>query len=303
VGATLALAAALVVATTAAARPASLPFDFSKGAIAVDVVIAGRPLRALLDTGVDPSVIDLAKARALRLKLGDTPATDLSGTGATKQPTAVPTTIGGLAVGRVQAAPFDALATDLGDLSAAYGAPIDAILGYSYLKRRIVLIDYPASRLTLFGRRAEAAAATASCRRRWTIPMRFLKGENWPLVPLRLGGATAIATLDTGHNGSANLYKAALDLPGVRAGLSAAGQSSSSGFNGVEQRTEWKIAEPIGVGPFLLPPGASVTVADTQGSADTSLANVGNRLFAALKLRMLLDYPGRRIGFYADCGP
>lgn len=292
---------ALFAAGTASAAPVSIPFDFSRGAVAIQVTISGAPLRMLLDTGVDPSVIDLRRAETLGLKLDRAAAGVGSGTGETKRATTIPTTLTGLAVGGHAAAPFDALATDLGDLSAAYGSRLDGILGYSYLNGRIVLIDYPASRLTLFDRRAEAADAVASCRRRWVIPMRMLEGENWPLIPLRLGDAPAQATLDTGHNGTANLYQRALDLPGVRTALSPAGETRASGFNGDEKRSRWSMAAPIGLGPFRLPPGASVTLADTMGSPDTSLANAGNQLFAALELKLLLDYKDRRIGFYGDC--
>jgi hypothetical protein len=38
-----------------------IPFDFSKSAIEIDVTIKGNVLHMILDTGVDPSVIDLAK--------------------------------------------------------------------------------------------------------------------------------------------------------------------------------------------------------------------------------------------------
>ena len=289
-------------AAAASAAPVSIPFDFSKGAIAVEITAGGAPLRVLVDTGVDPSVIDLGRVEALGLKLDRAAAGAGSGIGGTKRATAMPTTLAGLAVGGRAAAPFAALATDLGDLSTAYGARLDGILGYSYLNGRIVLIDYPAGRLTLFDHRAEAIAATAPCRRRWLIPMRMLKGENWPLIPLRLGSATALATLDTGHDGTLNLYRRALDLPGVRAALSQAGETRASGFNGDERRSQWRMTAPIGVGPFDLAPGALVTLADTEGSADTSLANAGNRLFAALRLRLLLDYRDRQIGLYGDCG-
>ncbi|WP_404711272.1 hypothetical protein [Sphingomonas sp. MMS24-J13] len=32
------------------------------------------------------------------------------------------------------------------------------------------------------------------------------------------------------------------------------------------------------------------------------IANVGNALFAAMKIKMLLDYRGRTMTFYGDCG-
>lgn len=47
---------------TAQAAPLSVPFDFTRGAIGLDVSVNGTPLYMILDTGVDPSVIDLARA-------------------------------------------------------------------------------------------------------------------------------------------------------------------------------------------------------------------------------------------------
>jgi hypothetical protein len=298
----IAVAAWLATPWAAAARPVSLPFDFSRGAVAIDATVKGQPLRVLLDTGVDPSVIDETLAERLGFALDLAAAGAGTGTGTTRTATAIPTTIVGLSLGGRETTPFAALATDLSGLSGAYGRRLDGILGYSYLRGRVVLIDYPASRLVLIDSPAQARADTASCRRRWVIAMRMLKDENWPLIPLRLGEAQAPATLDTGHDGTANLYRRALDLPGVRAALRADGQTSATGFNGVDKRSQWFVDAPLGFGPFRLPPGASVTLADTEGSPQTSLANVGNRLFAALKLKVLLDYKARRIGFFGNCG-
>jgi hypothetical protein len=39
-----------------------LPFDFSRSEIELEVTVKGERLHVLLDTGVDPSVIDLSRA-------------------------------------------------------------------------------------------------------------------------------------------------------------------------------------------------------------------------------------------------
>jgi hypothetical protein len=292
----------VLAAAPAVARPVSLPFDFSRGVIDIEVAVGGVPLHALLDTGVNPSVIDAARAKALGLDLSASEAGDFSGAGTTKQVTASATRIVGLVVAGRAAAPFDALATDLTDLAKAYGRPLDAVLGYSFLQDRIVLIDYSASRVWFLDRRAEAAARTHGCRSRWTVPLR-MQSDNFPLIPLRLGQAFAVATLDTGSDSVLILYRSALDLPGVRAAVVADGETSASGFKGSETRAKLKLAAPLGLGPFTLPAGAAVALAQTKDSPDTALANTGNALFAALKLKLLLDYKGHRISFYGDCGP
>ena len=57
---------------------------------------------------------------------------------------------------------------------------------------------------------------------------------------------------------------------------------------------------PVGFGPFTLPAGQIVTLRKPPGS-DSRAANIGNKLFAALKLKMLLDYKSRVMTFYGDC--
>ncbi|WP_176595359.1 hypothetical protein [Sphingobium sp. 15-1] len=37
------------------------------------------------------------------------------------------------------------------------------------------------------------------------------------------------------------------------------------------------------------------------GSIDTRVANVGNKLLAAMKLKLLLDYRHKKMGFYGNC--
>jgi hypothetical protein len=67
------LPAAALTATlfcgAALAKPVEVPFDFSRGAIGLDVTVKGVPLFVILDTGVDPSVIDINRAEALALNV------------------------------------------------------------------------------------------------------------------------------------------------------------------------------------------------------------------------------------------
>ena len=44
-----------------------------------------------------------------------------------------------------------------------------------------------------------------------------------------------------------------------------------------------------------------MTIAKIPGSADTRFANIGNKLFAAMRLKMLLDYKAKKITFYGAC--
>ncbi|WP_395446081.1 hypothetical protein [Caulobacter sp. UC70_42] len=50
-----------------------------------------------------------------------------------------------------------------------------------------------------------------------------------------------------------------------------------------------------------MPAGQIVSTYSEAGSTDTRVANVGNKLLAAMKLRLLLDYRGKTMTFYGDC--
>jgi hypothetical protein len=297
----LALGLALC-AVSAAAAPLTLRFDFSRGAIGVDATIGGEPAYVLLDTGVDPSVIDLGRAEALGLKLDRAGASEPSGEGDATSAPAYPTAIPGLSLGGRRFAPIEALAVDAHAISEGYGRPVDAILGYSFLNRRIVLIDYPGSRVSILERRVEAASIVRGCRMRYELPMRMLTDENFPLIPaFRFGAASGPVTFDTGSNGGPTLYQAALALPGVRAAMRETGAVSHAGVRGAASAKSYALDEAIGFGPFSLAPGQAVTVRDELGSAATRIANVGNPTYAALKLKVLLDYRARRMTFYGTC--
>lgn len=278
-----------------------VPFDFSQSEIGVDATVNAEPLYVMIDTGVDPSVIDLQRAEALHLKIDRNDGGQVSGFGNTEKPTAFPTAIEGFAISGHKFGSFDALTSDLSSLSAKYGRRLDAVIGYSFLKDKIVMFDYPGRTLLLLDRPSEAKSETKSCRIKWSAPMKLLEGENWPLIPqLRLGDAVILATLDTGSNGSMVLYEGAVDLPGVRSALVQTGEGKSGGFLGEEKRKQYVFNEPIGFGRFELQPGTEVTVRDAKESS-SALANVGNKLFASMGLKMMLDYRHHKMTFFGDC--
>jgi hypothetical protein len=295
------LLAALVGCYGAApAAPLVLPFDFSRSAIGIEVRVRGAPLYVILDTGVDPSVIDLARAQALGLKIDRGGGGEVSGVGDAKQATAFPSRIDALAIDDRTFAPFDALAFDMTALSADYGRKLDGILGYSFLAGKIVLIDYPRQQIAILDRSDDAKPMVATCRKTWKTPLRSF--ENFPIIgEFRLGAAKGPVSLDTGSNGGLSLYQTALDLTGVRAALAERGAVAFAGARGGGKAQSYAFNAPVGFGPFTLPAGEIVTVRGDQGSRETRIANAGNKLFAAMKLKMLLDYRHRAMTFYGDC--
>jgi len=297
------IAAALMLSLGAAsAAPLTVPFDFSRNAIGLDVTVKGTVLYMLLDTGVDPSVIDTARAGALGLKVDRGSSGEASGEGDAKQATVFAATIDGLALGGRAFAPIDALATDMGTLSKQYGRPLDGVLGYSFLTDKIVLIDYAARTLGILDRPADAAPQVGRCAKRWSTKLRSFGDDSIPILSdFRFGGASGPISLDTGSNRGIALYDGALALPGLRAALVAKGETTYAGARGTGSMKTYVLNEPVGFGPFTLPAGEIVSLRPAQASPDARVANIGNKLFAAMKLKMLLDYKSRLMTFYGRC--
>ena len=85
-----------------------------------------------------------------------------------------------------------------------------------------------------------------------------------------------------------------------RSALVQKGEVKSGGFHGEEKFKEYVFNKPIGFAGFELPAGAAVTLRNVKGSS-SNLANVGNKLFASMDLKMMLDYRHRTMTFFGDC--
>ena len=278
------------------------PFDFSHKAIGIDVTVHGIPLFVLLDTGVDPSVVATARAESLGLKVNRASGGEASGYGESKSATVYPTTIDGLAIRGRSFAPIDALTADISAVSRGYGRDIDGVLGYSFLKDKIVLINYSARRVLILDRAADAGPVVRLCRTHWSTAMQFLNGDNTPIIPdFRFGSSSGPITLDTGSNGGISLFDRALESPDVKAALVEQGEIEHAGARGVAKSKTYSFKAPVGFGPFSLPAGQGVDRLKAESADDKRFANIGNSLFADMKLTILLNYRAKKLTFYGSC--
>jgi hypothetical protein len=279
-----------------------IPFDFSHKSIGMDVTVHGISLFVLLDTGVDPSVIATARAESLGLKVDRTSGGEASGYGESKSATVYPTTIDGLAIRGRSFAPIDALTADITAASRGYGRDIDAVLGYSFLKDKIVLINYSAQKVLILDRAADAGPEVRLCRTHWSTTMQFLDHDNTPIIPnFRFGSSSGPITLDTGSNSGISLFDRALESPDVKAALVEQGESEHAGARGVAKSKTYSFKSPVGFGPFSLPGGQGVDRLKAENPDDKRFANIGNRLFAEMKLIILLNYHAKKLTFYGSC--
>lgn len=297
------LAAGLVclfLGGVAQAASLTVPFDFSRYEIGLAVVVGKTPLYMILDTGVDPSVIDIKRAAALGLEVDRTAGGEASGEGNSTSAKVYPASLTGLVLASRNFPAVEALAADMSGLSAHYGRALDGVLGYSFLKDKTVLIDYARSQLSILEHPNEALAVIKQCRTHHMAPMTFFGGDNTPIIAdFRFGAATGPASLDTGSSGGISLYPRVFDLPGMKDALIEKGETAYAGARGEGKAKAYMLKVPVGLGPFVLPAGQTATMQAAQ--PDARVANLGNKLFAGMKLKMLLDYRSRLMTFYGDC--
>jgi len=296
----LVLCACTASAASSRANPLATSFDFSLSEIGIEVSISGKTLFAIVDTGVNPSVIDLAVADELGLKVDRTDSGEAGGFGEGRGMTVFPTRIAGLSLAGHKFPAFDALASDTAAFTSPEQRRIDVVLGYSFLSDKILLIDYIAQQLTILGDSGEVGPMVRTCRTRWRIPLKTF--DSYPVIPgFRLGEARGPVTLDTGSSGGIALFEEALDLPGVRDSLVDQGASIRRGARGESTVENYILSQAVGFGPFTLPAGQHIFVHKQRGAKAERIGNLGNSVLAAFRIKMLLNYRRRVMTFYGDC--
>ena len=217
-----------------------IPFDFYRNEIVLQVSVNGKgPFSMMLDTGTDPSVVDLAWARTIGLKLdsigrqGDGGGTDVNLAYGTKLPLVE---IGGLSARNIETA-----ALDLSKISARLEKPMDGVLGQSLLSGRIVQIDYPNRVVRFysespFGQPASKQPNTAA---RTVLAFRY--DGNVLIDDVLVNGKKVVGNLDTGSNGSFDLTPAAVTYLGLEDDVSRAPASTDTGYNGASANRKGKL--------------------------------------------------------------
>jgi predicted aspartyl protease len=216
-----------------------VPFDFYRNEIIVQVNVNGKgPFNMMLDTGTDPSAIDLNTAKEIGLKLG---SVGHQGTGGgTTVNLAYETKLPLLEVGGLTARNVEALAIDLSKTSEALGKPIHGILGHSLLNNRIVQIDYPRRVVRFYSKSPFLKTANQSSGSKLTT-LSFRYDDNILIDGVSVNGRKMTANFDTGSSGNFQLTPAAvLDL-GLDNEVGKAQVSKSVGYNGASENREGKI--------------------------------------------------------------
>ena len=289
-------AGAGAVQLPAAASTCIVPFSFEKDQIVVEVTLGtSGPFRFLLDTGTNPSVIDLKTAEMLSIPLGE--AAD-SGSGAGTGPMQVRRCLlPALSLGPLTASGLEAAAADLSSLSTGFGRRIDGVLGYGFLKDRVFTIDYATRALTFYPpSRIDRSDLFRHGKGRKVLPFDYYGEDRTPFArALSVAGSPALrVTLDTGSSGSATIYyRTALRL-GWKARLEEAPIKRSEGYRGsfpcaiIDSIPLSFAGHDLGPCEVSVPLPGSNYGEEGEGIAD---GNVGNGLLSGF--RITFDYPGR----------
>lgn len=259
---------------------AELPLQFAPQVLrCVAAGPGGHPLTVLLDTGTDPSAIDLGLARRLGLRLGE------FALGSDAVSDAVPfteTVLPWLRLGDLTLRDIYLSALDL--RRAPF--PVDLVLGYNILCHLTLGIDYRRRLLCLSHPDIEPPAPSA---RGVCLPLRF--AEHFPaLEGLRLNGAELpLATIDTGSNGGLTLSADLAERLDLRLEPQTAPAGVGQGFAGGRAALRGAAAT-LQIGPFALADVPIDTPAALAGDlARAGRANLGNQALARFA-RVTLDY-------------
>ncbi|MBO9316783.1 MAG: retropepsin-like domain-containing protein [Chloroflexus sp.] len=241
----------------------------------------GRPLLVLLDTGTDPSAIDLALARRLDLRLGDFAL----GSDATSD--AVPfteTVLPWLRLGELTLRNLYLMAVDL----QLAPFPVDLVLGYNVLHQLNLTIDYARQTIRLCHPDLAPSPPTANGA---ALPLHFF--EHFPALTAQIispdtGTALdVLLTIDTGSNSALTLSP---DLA-TRLHLNERPVQAATGhgFSATTPVLCGTTVE-IQVGPFRLSDvEVDVPVTNHGDLGRQGRANIGNRLLSRFR-RVTLDY-------------
>ena len=202
-----------------------VPFELVKNEIVVSVSMNDQgPFEMLVDTGTDPSAVDLGTARKIGLKLSETGRR--SAGGGTDVNIGYKCRLSSVKLGGLSAKDVDAGAIDLAKISERMGRHIDGVLGHSFLNHRIVQFDYPAKVLRFF----EKTPAGGTAAKFTSLPFRY--DDDILIDGILVNGTSVTAVLDTGSGNSFTLSPFGVEKLGLSDQYKLANTKVSVGYNG-----------------------------------------------------------------------
>ncbi|MDH3456263.1 MAG: retropepsin-like domain-containing protein [Gemmatimonadota bacterium] len=262
-----------------------IPFDFERNQIILTVSMNDEgPFYMFLDTGGNPSAVDLTAAREAGIPLDTTAAGEAEGVGGEPIPIYA-AQITTLRLGETVVGDVDAVALSLNHISARLGRPLHGVLGYSLLKDRIVQIDYRNRRIRIF---ADQPPEPQEGSQRVSFPLQFRAGSTIPLLEdFYVNGQQLRVTLDTGSSLALELFPWAIEQLGLEQQWEQATASSVVGARGEAAVREGRV-ESVRIGSIELGEQPVVFAEKERDDSEREGGNLGNALLKHFLLT--LDY-------------
>ncbi|MBN1212798.1 MAG: aspartyl protease family protein [candidate division Zixibacteria bacterium] len=124
----------------------NIPFEFIENHLYIKVIINGRERLWCLDTGAGMSVIDSAYARELGLKVEG----NLKGQGAGQTVDVAFTTLPPFSIEGIRFQEQNIIVIDIGSLFKKWDYDVYGILGYDFLSRFVIKVDYADEKLSFY---------------------------------------------------------------------------------------------------------------------------------------------------------
>ena len=274
----LLLLAATAVFSQSAKPQFEIPFEYVHHQIVVQVTLGGKgPFSMLVDTNTDPSAIDASTARELGLVTGNKggPATG----GGAEVNIVYPTRLASVELGTFVTKDVAAATIDLTKISERMDRKIQGVLGFSFLKDRIIQIDYPNSKLRFFAvspyPRIQFSANTVN-----TIAFPFKREDGEVMIDsVYINNEKMRAALDTGSSGSFSLTPEAVALLKLEEQAQAGESSKSVGYNG-EYESKQGILKSVRLGRISVESVRAEFWLPKTGHDDKKFqVNIGNGFF------------------------
>lgn len=278
----LGLALAAAAPTPLSARPASttatsIPFDVQHDRLFIDTQVNGRPVRALLDSAAELSVLD-AKT-ALALGIGGDKAQEVKGSGGTLEGTMADGVK--VSAGPYRLAPQTVMIADLSDISRRLngGKPIALILGRPFFDARRWTIDFVARRVSP----ASPVRRPAGQR----LPLKTVHGIETMPVTIE-GHAPAQAAFDLGNGSGVLIGKAYAARIGLNAPSRITGATKGGGLGGAIARQQIVLRTLTVAGHVFRDVPAAIDPTDNAEDV-----NIGTDILR--HFRITTDYPGHAV--------
>ena len=263
-----------------------IPFGLIENQVVVAILLAGKgPFTSLLDVAVTPSVVDLALAHELGLRIDKTAPGEVAGQGAGRA-TFYPCELPDLQIGEHPVGPIEAVAADLTALGAKLGRPLHAILGQSFFDGRVVQFDYEQQRLTLEPTTVEEGIS---------VPIEGA-ADLTPVVPVTVNGREVPVVLDTGSSLTLGIYLDAVEDLGLATALDAATRRTLTGARGRLEAYEGIVGS-LALGTLRMERVPTVFLPRPADDPTRALGNLGNGFLRHTVLT--LDYRRRRLNIRA----